>query len=120
MAHEPGSWEAESTVPTDDLESVTYRSGVRLNDGMPDVTYAQSCWFRGHYVPHLVVRTPDGPVTIMVLPEEQVERRQEFREGGYSGTLVPARRGAIAVLARNAADVDAIARRAVAAISYIE
>ena len=34
------------------------------------VSYANSCVFRGHHVPHLVVQTEAGPVTVMVLVHE--------------------------------------------------
>jgi hypothetical protein len=101
---------------------VLARSGVALREDMPAVSYANSCWFRGRHVPHLVVRTPGGPVTIMVLPNEKVAGRVAFDEGGYRGVIVPAQRGAIAVLAQDPSDVDAdaVAGTALAAISYLD
>ena len=118
MAEEPDAWGTTVALPEAEIASVISRSGVRLDGSLPEITYAHSCWFRGHFVPHLVVQTADGPVTILVLPEETVSSRVGFREGGYQGTLVPAGRGSIAVLARSAADVDAVASRALAAIAY--
>ena len=85
-----------------------------------DITYAHSCWFRGRHVPHLIVQTPEGPVTVVVLPRERVAGTVEFQENGYHGMLVPAKRGSIAVLTRDRADVDAVAARVLAAIGYIE
>lgn len=95
------------------------RVDVRLDAGITGVTYAHTCWFRGSFVPHLVVQTVDGPVTIFVLTRENVRERTEFAEGGYSGSLVPAARGALAVLARDPANVDAIVLMATAAIRYV-
>jgi hypothetical protein len=120
MAHEPDAWSVTTPLPAADLEKVMSRSNVRLEGGLPDVTYANSCWFRGRHVPHLVVQTPDGPVTVLVLPEEPVDKAISFDEGGYRGTLVPARRGSIAVLARGDADIARVAGRALAAIIHLD
>jgi hypothetical protein len=120
MAEEPYAWQETSVLPDPEIAQVMARSGVQLDAGFADITYAQSCWFRGHHVPHLVVQTPDGPVTILVLPRERIARRASFDEGGYRGALVPAGRGAIAVLARDGADVDLVATSALAAIRYLQ
>lgn len=122
MAHEPEAWAREDVLAATAVTQVLARSGVALQDGMPAVSYANSCWFRGRYVPHLVIPTPGGPVTIMVLPNEEVGERVAFDEGGYRGVIVPAQRGAVAVLARDPAEVDAdaVASMALDAITFID
>lgn len=118
MAHEPQAWQATSVLPGADVDRVAARSGVRLRGALPDVTYAHSCWFRGRQVPHLVVRTADGPVTVLVIPGETVDVRVEFDEAGYRGTLLPAPRGSIAVLTRGTVDPQPVAARVLAALDY--
>lgn len=120
MAHEPQAWVRSEAMPEDSVAQVLAGSGVALRDGLPGISYANSCWFRGRYVPHLVVQTAEGPVTIMVLPREEVAARVAFDEEGYRGVLVPAQRGSIAVLARGAADVDEVVSEALAAIHYLD
>ncbi len=97
---EPNSWHQTQPVGTDRLEAVLRKSGVRLGDGMQPVVYASSCWFRGHFVPHFVVMTKNGPVTVMILMNEKVTAPQQFNEEGYAGLLVPVRTGSVAVLSR--------------------
>jgi hypothetical protein len=97
---EPDSWHQTQPVGTDRLDAVLRKSGVKLGQGMQPVVYASSCWFRGHFVPHFVVMTKDGPVTVMILLHEKVQTAQQFNEEGYSGLLVPARTGSVAVLSR--------------------
>ena len=64
MAEEPGSWTQRQPVPQSALDLVLRRSGVRLDRvAAGEVVYANSCFLRGRYVPHLVVTTPRGPVT---------------------------------------------------------
>lgn len=120
MAEEPGAWSTTAALSHAEVDAVLARSGVRLARGLPDVTYAHSCLFRGQPVPHLVVQTVDGPVTVLVLPAAAVERSVRFDEGGYRGTLVPAQRGSLAVLARDDADVDRVAQQALAALTYLD
>jgi hypothetical protein len=97
---EPKSWYETEPVDADRLDAVLRKSGVKLGQGMQPVVYASSCWFRGHFVPHFVVMTKKGPVTVMILLNEKVPAAQQFNEGGFSGLLVPVRTGSVAVLSR--------------------
>jgi hypothetical protein len=81
------------------LDAVLRGSKLRLRSGVGIVSYASGCSFRGHTVPHLVVQTPTGPVTVMVLVHETVRNPAQFDEQGYRGTIVPVPgHGSIAVL----------------------
>jgi len=74
------------------------------------VSYASSCEFRGHQVPHLVLQTESGPVTVMVLVHEHVSKPVQFDEEGYRGVIVPVPgHGSLAVLTRGSAtDLETI------------
>jgi hypothetical protein len=119
VEHEANSMvRTDATVDRDALQDVLVRSGVRLRDIGP-VSYAMSCTFRGHHVPHLVVQTAGGPVTVLLLPEERaVSAPQKFVEGGYAGVILPAPRGAIAVLSEGA-PVAAVAATVLESVEYI-
>jgi hypothetical protein len=107
---EPDSWLATQQVSAQSIGDALHGAGVELNITSDKVTYAQSCWFRGHYVPHLVVQTAQGPATVMLLRHEQVRGRRTFREAGMSGVIVPGSGGSIAVLSKGSGgDLDAIA-----------
>jgi hypothetical protein len=107
---EPESWLAQQHVSTADIDAALRRSGVQLDITSGTITYAQSCWFRGHYVPHLVMQTASGPTTILLLRHEPVAARRTFHEDGMSGVLVPSGEGSIAVLARGSAGVEQVAQ----------
>jgi hypothetical protein len=110
--HEPDSWAASvADVPSSTIADLLRGSSVAAEPQLGRVSYAHSCWFRGHFVPHLVVQDESGPVMVLVMTEEQVMGRIEFSEQGYSGVLLPARRGSIAVLAPDGARVDAVVAR---------
>ena len=113
MAGEPEAWaRTDVPVPSADLAP---------DAGM--VSYAQSCLFRGHHVPHLVVQTGMGPVTVMVLVHENVASARMFDEGGYRGTIVPMQgHGSIAVLVKgeegDPAQIESVAARVKDAIVW--
>ena len=117
--HEPDEWRARDPVSKAALDAVLARSGVALAPGAPTVTYAQSCWFRGRYVPHLVVQTERGPVMVMVLAHEHVARATPFAEQGFQGLLVPAPKGALALLTPDGADVAAVAAAVTERVRYL-
>ena len=105
MAGEPQAWKrTDVPVPTPELLDVLRNSRLRLGSGAGVVSYAASCEFRGHRVPHLVVQTESGPVTVMVLVHEHVPKTVQFDEQGYRGVIVPVPgHGSLAVLTRGPA-----------------
>ncbi len=107
---EPQSWLATEQVSAAGIQQVLRKSGVQLDLTSERIVYAQSCWFRGHYVPHLVLETARGPATVMLLRHEPVSHRETFSEAGMTGIIVPAEQGSIALLSRGGgADLTALA-----------
>jgi Protein of unknown function (DUF3379) len=111
VEEEPQSWSAIAPVPEPALEDVLRRSQVSAHFPPGSVTYARSCWFRGHLVPHLVVHDAEGSVTVLILDAEKVSGKSTFDEQGMRGVILPAAHGSIAVLASEGTPVDAIAER---------
>jgi Protein of unknown function (DUF3379) len=124
MREEPQAWRrTDVPVQGSRLETVLRDSHLRLGTGSGIVSYANSCDFRGHQVPHLVVQTESGPVTVMVLIHEQVPKPVQFDEQGYRGVIVPvAGHGSLAVLTRGSATdlqtIEGIARRVLDSIIW--
>jgi anti-sigma factor RsiW len=111
VTHEPGSWSAVEPMTADATAAVLQNADVVVDPADREVTYARSCLFNGHFVPHLVVRTAAGPITVLVLNDEHIAARQQFRQNGYSGVLVPAPGGGtLAVIAQGEPDLDTVAR----------
>ncbi len=111
LIHEAGSWSDVTPMTAAATAQVLAGAQVTLDTADTNVTYARICLFNGHWVPHLVMRTATGPVTVMVLNQEHITGRQSFRQNGYSGVLVPAPGGGtLAVIARGNPDMDAVSR----------
>jgi hypothetical protein len=102
MAGEPDAWRTEAAVPEPRLDAVLEDSKLKLMPNAGTVSYASSCPFRGHVVPHLVVQSDSGPVTVMVLVHESKAKWKQFDEQGYRGVIVPVKgHGALAVLMKD-------------------
>jgi hypothetical protein len=119
LAHEPNAMVA-TRVPADaaQVAAVLAKDGVRLRSDMGLVTYVMSCPFRGHEVPHLVVQTSEGPVTVLVLRNEKVSRVMKFHEQGYAGTIESSGPGSIAVIGGTDEQVKEAAARVDSALEW--
>jgi len=117
VRHEGGSWGMQEVLPAARIAEVLAKAGVAFDTSMP-VVYASACPFHGRRVPHLVVQTADGPMTVMLLAHEKVSERQKFSEDGYQGMLLPAGEGSIAVLARGGEVPDAVAANLVSGVRW--
>jgi Protein of unknown function (DUF3379) len=103
VVDEPQSWSSHGPVADPQLAEVLRDAHMRLRADAGTVSYASSCEFRGHVVPHLVVQSAAGPATVMVLVHEKAARQTEFDEQGYRGVIVPVPgHGSIALLMRSA------------------
>jgi hypothetical protein len=122
MAGEPDAWRrTDVPVPDAELQGVLRNTHLRLAAGSNMVSYASSCAFRGHHVPHLVIQTESGPMTVMVLVHERVSKPVQFDEQGYRGVIVPVTgHGSIAVLTHGPdTDIKAVERIAAQVLASI-
>ena len=117
VRHESGSWSAHDALSANQLADVLRQAGVTFDSSMP-VVYAMACPFRGRLVPHLVVQTANGPMTVMLLAHEKVGERQEFSEGGFAGVLLPAGEGSVAVLMQNGKVPDATVTQVLSGVHW--
>ena len=101
-----------------EIQAVLQRAGVRLAPNDLNVSFAKTCGFRGKLVPHLIVRTESGPVTVMLITDaERIEKSKRFEEQGFNGTFVPAPRGIIAVLGRTSS-VERVTKDVLASLTW--
>jgi len=120
LGHEPESL-VVTQRPEDErvLGEVLERGGIRLRPEIGTVSYANTCVFRGRRVPHLVVQTDGGPVTVMVLRHERPAGPESFDEQGFAGRIVPAGPGSIALIGAAAADLGQVTADVLAAVEWL-
>jgi len=105
-------------VSIDRVSYVLSQVNMELRADVGRVRHAGLCVFEGQKVPHLVVHTQNGPVTVMILPERTVKRVQSFDNGEFSGVIVPNGRGAIAIIGGESQDLEPVRQRFEQAVEY--
>ena len=116
--HEPDSWTTARELAPEAVAEVLDPSGTRLRGDAGPVTFAKRCFFDGHWVPHLVVQTDAGPVTVFLLGHREVAAATRIDEQGFSALVLPAPHGSIAVVGRDVTRIDAIARQIFNAVEW--
>jgi hypothetical protein len=117
-AHEPQSWAMKDVVSRADVADVLDSSGATLRPDAGDVTFARRCFFDRHWVPHLVVQTDAGPVTVFLLGHRDVAGETHLEGDGYEAIVLPAPRGSIAVVGRDVPGLDAVARQVFESVDW--
>jgi Protein of unknown function (DUF3379) len=109
IEYESASWSSHEQISAADVKEALAKAGAVLDMNSDKIMYAHSCPFHGHIVPHLVVTTPSGPVTVMVLVDEHPKHRITFHEDGMSGVITPGPRASLAVIMQGNENVGAVA-----------
>lgn len=118
ILHEPDTMSATVPLAPGELAGVLDPDGTRLRPDVGDVTFAERCLFDGNVVPHLVVQTPEGPVTVLILRHRTIRTPVEIDEQGYRGLVLPAPRGSIAIVGQGIANADDVAKRVFDAVDW--
>jgi len=117
VEEEADSWNSHENLPAEQVAGIMRTAGAQFDSPYP-VVYGYPCPFKGHRVAHLVVRTPTGMMTVMLIPHEHVRRRTEFARDGMSGLLLPAGEGSVALLTRDGAIADSMADEIVSRVHW--
>ena len=74
-------------------------SGVRLPDGVRPTQYLGRCAPPNRTGEHIVLQTPFGKATLVLMPDEPLKSRVVATEHGLAAVAVPAKVGSLAVVA---------------------
>lgn len=101
----------DQTMEPAALAAMTRPFGLHLDESLGAVREARPCVIRDRQGLYLVVDGEKGPVVVLVLPEEPVERRVRFRVDGRQGLLVPCPRGGLAIIGQPGERLAALEQR---------
>lgn len=118
VVHEPGTMNLLVPVSAGALAGVLDPEGTRLRPGIGDVTFAARCVHQGHVVPHLVVRMPEGAVTVLLLRHREIDVPVQISEQGLEGVVLPAPRGSIAIVGQGLKDPAGVAQKVFEAVDW--
>jgi hypothetical protein len=85
--------------------------GIRLARSLGEVTFTMLCPLSAGKANHIVVATPAGPVTLLLLPTDATRRSRAVIEAdGVTAIALPAARGSIAIVAATREQALAVER----------
>lgn len=117
--HEPRAVHVtDVSVRVDRLARVLDQSGGTMRSDIGLVSYAQSCIINGRHIPHLVIQGKNGPVTLLLMPEEMVSMPLQLNGKGIDGIILPIGDGSIAIIGERGFDLEEIKERVVNSVEW--
>lgn len=107
------SYALTSTTILDDntIAGVFGWFGANVSPGLGDVSFANVCAFRDERVAHVVLQGSRSPVTVIIMPGEQLRHPEYISAGNRSGLLLPYAGGSMAIVSDNGQRLDALEQR---------
>lgn len=122
MEHEQASRRITSvSVPDQQLHRIIDPEVSAMDTGIGLVSYAQTCIINGNEVPHLVIQGESGPVTLILLPDEEIENAIPLAGEHVHGVIVPVGLGSVAIIGERAdqlGEIDEIEERIIKSVEW--
>ena len=119
LEHEPGALRiTDEAVPDTRFSSVVNASVGTMDRDVGLISYAQSCVINGKTVPHLVLQGENGPITLLLMPDEMIDVARTFMGERVNGVLIPHGSGSIAIIGENEQDLTEIEQRVVDSVEW--
>ena len=107
LEHEPEAMQvSDYRVSEQRLDRVVRANVAEVDSDALPISYAKSCVINGREVPHIVFQGENGPVTLLLLPDEEIEESVELNGKGVRGYLIKNGSGSIAILSDRVVDLD--------------
>jgi len=100
VVSEPGVFELDEQVPENAVQLAFAQLGGRLEGSLGEVRHLGTCMLEGKLVHHLLVETPDGQATLMLVPGEALDSGAHS-EQGYTATFIPLPKGSLGIVTRS-------------------
>ena len=99
LDHEPYALrKTDRPVDASRLARIVPANVAAMNNDAGLITYAQSCVINGKRIPHLVIQGKHGPVTILLLPDEEIESAVPIEGESINGVILPVGHGSVAII----------------------
>ncbi|HVA55449.1 MAG TPA: DUF3379 family protein [Gammaproteobacteria bacterium] len=109
-----------STTPVNDADvsAVLERVGAKLQGNMGPITYANTFYMHGQLGAHLVMMTPHGAVTLLLLPHIHVDKRMQMDMQGFHCMIDPIGIGSIVIVASASMPMDGMEQHIMSMVQW--
>jgi len=119
LDHEPQSLRVTDVAVSDRrLRSVVPADVADFDRSTSLISYAQTCIINGRNVPHLVIQGAKGPVTVLLMPEEEVSEAIELKGTNINGVILPVGDGSIAIIGEAEERIEEIQERVTQSVTW--
>ncbi len=81
------------------LNTIFSKLNMNVSSSLGTVNYAGNCDIRNKDKgAHIVLQGKNGPVTVLIMPAENITSRRTIADQRFHGVIIPAHRGSIAVV----------------------
>jgi len=105
-------------VTDEQLHEVLAPDIAQMDHSAGLITYARNCVIDGHDVPHLVIQGREGPVTILLMPEESVDAPVPLSGTNVKGVILPVGKGSIAIIGERDEHLEDIQQQVVNMVTW--
>lgn len=116
LEHEPQSLTATQAVNLGTVEKLLNEYGLHLSGDAGNVVYAKRCPTPNGTGVHLVVRTAEGPMTFIYMPEQRVRDRIALETDGHRGYVTSFGEGSAALVGTPTDALEKVGQRLATAI----
>ena len=102
-----------------DTQALFATVGASLQQPINQMSYAGECVVQGQKGLHIVIQDAQGPVTVIVMPGQQIDAMQAFEASGYHGELLPVKGGVVAIVANSMEQVALAQIRFFKAVRFV-
>jgi len=119
LDHEPYALRV-TDAPVDErrLAKVVPANLAHMNHDAGLITYAQTCVINGRKIPHLVIQGEQGPVTILLLPDEAIDDAVPIEGESINGVILPVGGGSVAIIGERNEKLDRIKQNVMNSVTW--
>jgi hypothetical protein len=119
LDHEPNALRVTDEAVSERRFSRVVNASVGTMDrNVGLITYAQSCVINGKTVPHLVMQGEEGPITLLLMPDEMIDVAQQIEGVGINGVILPVGDGSIAIIGEREENLAEVEQRVVDSVEW--
>ncbi len=101
------------------LQKLFLAVGATIDHPIEHMSYVGECVINGQKGLHIVLQEADGPVTIIVMPGQQLTAMEAFEASGYQGELLPVKGGIVAIMGKGRKQVALAHMRFFKAVRFV-
>jgi len=115
--------ELESTqnqlIKYDDIKQLFKTAGLQLNGDFGQINFAEPCYVRDKQSLHISMTGEKGPVTILVMPKDTIDKSITVKNAYFHGIIIPCPKGSMAIVGKPGEELDVIKDRIQEAVTWI-